>query len=67
MSQLILSIRWNTEEVGSDASKEMGLLARARARLPSLSLNRLPAEDVVQVKGGSSYFRRSGLKVCVTP
>ena len=73
MSQLVYSICWNSKEVGSNASEEMDLLARARAsrqreKLPlSCPLSGLPAEGVAQIGGRSSYIKRSGLKVCVFP
>lgn len=68
MSQLLFRIHHNPE-VGPNASEEMESPARARGSkqarsvlLPSL-LYGLPPEGETQMKGGSSHFKRSGLKV----
>jgi hypothetical protein len=57
ISQLVFSMHWSPEEVSSNTSEEMDLLARQKQaskeqRLPSsISLYRLPAESVDQTKG----------------
>ena len=68
MSQLVFSICQNPEEVGSNASEEMELPAKARASRQNASflfpylLHRLQTEGVVQIKG-ESHLKRSRLKV----
>jgi hypothetical protein len=56
----VLHCMWNTKVV-SNASERMGLLGRARRQkqriTSSLSLHRLPAENVVQIKGQSSHLK----------
>jgi hypothetical protein len=69
MSQLIYSIPWNAEEVGSNANEGMDLPVRvsvSRQRLSFLllcSFHRFPKEGVVQIKGESSHLKRSGLQL----
>ena len=69
MSQLVFSIHWNPEEVGSNASERMDLPARVRAKrqranfLKPCPLYRLPTEGMAQNESISSYFKVSGLKV----
>lgn len=68
MSQLVFSIHWNPDEVGSKASEGMDLLTRGgqaseEQNLPSSKpLYRLPAEGVAQIGGMSFPTSRSGLK-----
>jgi hypothetical protein len=67
MSQIVFNICWNSEEVGSNA-KGMDLSARMTASrqksfLFPCPLNRLPAEGVVEIKGGFYHLKGSRLKV----
>ena len=65
MSQLVFSICWNPEEVGSNASEGMDLLARQekQAKTKSISLLpcpfivSLPAEGMAQIKYVSSHLK----------
>lgn len=60
MSQLVFSVRWDPEGIGSNDSEGIDLVARAsrQRELPSsLSLYRLPAGDVARIKRGSSHFK----------
>lgn len=71
MSQLVFSIFMSPGEVGSNASEGMDFLWRQEQpgkeqELPSsVSLNRLPAESMAQIRDGFSQLKRSGLKVCL--
>lgn len=70
MSQLVFSICWNPEEAGSNASEGRNMLARRRQagqeqKLPSVSLYRLPAESVAQIKGVSSCLKIRFKGVCL--
>ncbi|CAO2643094.1 hypothetical protein LEMLEM_LOCUS26503 [Lemmus lemmus] len=67
LHQLVFSICWNPKEVGYNSGEGMDVLAKRgqavkeEENLPSpMSLYRLPAEVVVQVRGVSSH-----LKVCI--
>ena len=70
MSQLVFSISWNPEEVGSNASEGMDLLVRVRACrhkkkesfLLPCPLYGLPAEGAVHIKGRFSHLKRFGLR-----
>lgn len=68
MSQLLLSMFQNADEVGYNASAGMDASEREsnRAKIAGFlllcSLHRLPA-DVSPIKGGSSHRQRPGLKV----
>ena len=60
----MFSIHWNPD-TGSKDSEGMDWTARAsreRSFLLLCPLYRLPTEGVVQIKGGSSHFKRFGLK-----
>ena len=57
MSQLVFNIHGNPEEVGSNAMGGMGLLERAILLLLCVFYNRLPAEGVAQIEGGSSHLK----------
>lgn len=59
---LLLSIYWNPKELVSNAYEGIDLPVRGGFP-PSCSLYRLPAECVTQIKGGSSYLKRSGLAI----
>ncbi|EDL82258.1 rCG29069 [Rattus norvegicus] len=66
MSQLGFNIYLNPKEVGSNASEGMDFPetgSRQKSFLPPCPLYRLPAESVAQIKGGSYYFKISGLKI----
>ena len=70
MSQLVVSIFWNSDVVGSDASEGMDLTVRVRENrqresrlLYPCPLYRLPEEGVTQMKTRSYHLRRFGLKV----
>lgn len=76
MSQLVFNTCWNSEEVGSNVSEGLASKARAsrhRAKASfSMSLYRLPAEGVAQMKGVSFQLQiwtegmsLDGLKMCV--
>jgi hypothetical protein len=74
MSQLVVSIFWNSDVVGSDASEGMDLTVRVRENrqresrlLYPCPLYRLPEEGVAQNKGRSSYHKRSRIKVHLPP
>jgi hypothetical protein len=60
MSQLILSICQNPEEVGSSNSEEVACQQEEQTgndQLPSsVSLYRIPAEGVGWIQGGSSHL-----------
>ena len=65
MSLLIFSKYQNPDEGGSNACESNSKQAR-RASFPSLMSFVLAASrGVVQAKGESSYFKRSGLKLCL--
>ena len=63
VSQMVLCICWNPEEVGSSASERVDVLVKQgqvgkEQNLPSsMSFYRLPAEGVAQIKGLSSFFK----------
>lgn len=81
MSQLVFRIGWNPEEAGSNTSEGMECSRKARAseqraKTSSMSLYRLPAENMACVKIGSFQLKiqikdmclptsRSQSKVCV--
>lgn len=74
MSPLVFRICWNTEEVYSSASEGLGdVLARQgqtgkdQNPPPSVSLCKLPAEGMVQVKGVSSCLWILMKDVCLPP
>jgi hypothetical protein len=68
---LVFSICQNPEEVATNASEGVELTVRERASRQRakafffhiIYLYRLPAEDIAQIKCGSSNFKRSRLKV----
>ena len=70
MPQLLFSMCWNPEEVGSNASEGMDLPARqeqakrASSLLPC-PLYRQSAEGGAQITGKFSHLKRSGLKMCL--
>lgn len=67
MSQPVFSIHLNLKEVDSKGKED--LVARQeetdkKQKLPSsVSLHRLPADDMNQIRGRSSCLKRSGLEV----
>jgi hypothetical protein len=69
MTPLVFSRCGNPEEVGSNASEGLDLLARGEQtgkeqKLPSfMSLYRLPAEGVPHIRGRFSQLKGSGLKM----
>lgn len=68
MTPLVFSRCGNPEEVGSNASEGLDLLARGEQtgkeqKLPSfMALDRLPAKDMAQIKGVSSHLKDSEQK-----
>lgn len=62
---------WDPEDIGFNASERTDLLARweqagNEKKLPSsMSLGRLPAESVTQIRNVFSQLEQSGLKVCL--
>jgi hypothetical protein len=72
MTQLVVSIHWNSEEEGSNASEGMELLVRAsrqreKSFLLPCPLYRPPSEDVGQNKGIFFFhLKRSRLKVSLS-
>lgn len=74
MSQLVFSICWNAEEVYSSASEVLGdglarqgQTGKEQNPPPSVSLCKLPAEGMVQVKGVSSCLWILMKDVCLPP
>jgi hypothetical protein len=71
MSQLVFSIHWNPNKLGSNTQEVMDVLVRQvqsgkDQTLPSfVSLYRLPAEGVAQIRGGFSQLKWSQLKTCL--
>lgn len=65
MSQLLFNIDRNLEEVGFAIESE-GKQAKSKNFLLR-PLYRLPAEGLVQIKGGSSHHKRSGFRMGVVP
>ena len=63
ISQLVFSVHWNPEEVGSNASERMDLLAGKEhlgkeQKLPSsMSLYNLSGESMTQIRGGCSQLK----------
>lgn len=65
MPQLVLSVHWNPEDVGSNAMKGIALQGGTEnySLLLPCPLYRLPPEGAAQIKGGSSLIKRPSLKV----